>query len=541
MPSLSWIGKEKVQTHHFDVPFKELNLVYGYRSEKPNDKTATQSGNIVVHGDNLLALKALLPKYEGRVNCIYIDPPYNTGKEKWVYNDNVKDPRIQKWLGQVVGEPSEDFSRDDKWLCMMYPRLVLLRELLASDGAIFISIDDNELASLKLICDEIFGAHNFVGQWHWFKSATPPNLSHKIKKNIEYVLCYEKHKSSKKYVGVQKYSSSDDPITKPQNTIKELEFREGSIHFKGKDGVISPGVYGTKKYPNELLNEMIIKEGVNQNKVTFRNRFIWQQTKLDFELDSNTVINCSKQLVLSYKKANYDPEVPPNLIDDSVGVSTTEEAGKFLHRLFGKDVFEFPKDVSLIKYLIGFLNNKDAIVLDSFAGSGTTGQAVWEMNKEDQGNRKFILIELNDYAETITAERLRRVAIGVKSENIEGIGGEFDFYELGQSLFDEHNNLNEKVDEEHIREYIYYSETKQPLSRKRSPAFKYLLDTYDSTGYYFYYEKNQLTELSLDTLSIIGEKADSYIVYADICTLSKEMLLRYNIEFKKIPRDIKRF
>ena len=165
MPTLHWIGKEKVINHHRDVPFKVLEHQYRFSSleggvqgtEGVDSIENASNGNKIIHGDNLEALKALLPQYEGKIKCIYIDPPYNTGNEGWVYNDNVNDPKIKKWLGEVVGKESEDLSRHDKWLCMMYPRLKLLHRLLAKDGAIFISIDDNEQANLKLMCDEIFG------------------------------------------------------------------------------------------------------------------------------------------------------------------------------------------------------------------------------------------------------------------------------------------------------------------------------------------------------------------------------------------------
>jgi adenine-specific DNA-methyltransferase len=160
MPILNWIGKDKVVNHHLDVPYRVLEHQYGFNNGEES-KAQTSSGNKIIHGDNLEALKSLLPEYEGKIKCIYIDPPYNTGNEAWVYNDNVNDPKIKKWLGQVVGKESEDLSRHDKWLCMMYPRLKLLHKLLADDGAIFISIDDNEQANLKLLCDEIFGGGNF--------------------------------------------------------------------------------------------------------------------------------------------------------------------------------------------------------------------------------------------------------------------------------------------------------------------------------------------------------------------------------------------
>lgn len=542
MPTLNWIGKDKVVTHHLDVPYKVLNLKYGFRANS-TDTSETGSGNMILHGDNLIALKSLLPKYRGRIKCIYIDPPYNTGNEKWKYNDNVNDPKIKKWLGEV-GVEGEDLCRHDKWLCMMYPRLRLLQELLAEDGVIFISIDDNELANLKLLCNEIFGLPNFIGQWHWFKSKTPPNLSYKIKKNIEYVLCYEKHKNNVKYRGVQKVSGSDDPMTKPQNAFKVLTFPPHTIRVKGGNRTVAAGVYGTTKFPNTLLNDMIVENGENINEVSFSNRFIWVQDKLDAEIANKTTINCSKQLVLSYKKSQYDPEVPPNLIDESVGVNTTEEAGKELSNIFGgRKVFEYPKDISLIEYLANFVCDQNAIILDSFAGSGTTAHAVLNLNKKDGGNRKFILVEMEDYADSITAERVKRVmnGYGEGTKEVEGTGGEFDFYELGEPLFDNEGNLNESVEEEKIREYIYHSETLQPLTREQEEDYKYLLDTLNGTAYYFYYEKERLTTLCHNTLNIVKERAEGYVIYADICTLSQEELRANNIVFKKIPRDIKRF
>lgn len=601
MPTLNWIGKEKVVSHHNDVAFRVLDRKYTF-GDTPN------SGNMIIHGDNLEALKALLPKYEGRIDFIYIDPPYNTGmdnidKKGWVYNDNVNDPHIRKWLGQVVGSEFDDLTRHDKWLCMMFPRLTLLQRLLSDDGAIFISIDDNEVASLKYICDEVFGKSNFVGQWQWYKSKTPPNLSYKIKKNVEYVLGYEKHKTSIKYRGLCKESKSDDPFTKPQNSYKVLEFREGSVHFKGvENGTIEPGIYGTEKFPNELLDTAIIVNGVNTNKIRFKNRFIWVQETLDENIDDGVRINCSKDLVLSYKRAAYDPEVPPNLIDSSVGVDTTEEAGKLLHQMFGKDVFDFPKHPSLIKYLISFFDRPNAIILDSFAGSGTTAHAVLELNHLDGGNRKYILCEMCDYADTITAERVKKVitgysykgesidilysqkltvsnlkhvdrflkeaqevvdnesvnyskvAIKIQSESLDvigttkfdgekpGTGGSFDFYELGITIFDPKTGmLNNDADTEHIREYVWYSETHAAYTKPSANSNPYLLGHYDHNGYYFYYEKDEDTTLDKDFLRTITEKADRYIIYADRCLLTKDELERYNVVFKKIPRDIKRF
>lgn len=211
--------------------------------------------------------------------------------------------------------------------------------------------------------------------------------------------------------------------------------------------------------------------------------------------------------------------------------------------LDSKKAFSTPKPISLIVDLLTLCTKENDIILDSFAGSGTTAHAVLNLNKKDGGNRKFILVEMEDYAESITAERVRRVTqgYGEGAKAVEGTEGEFDFYELGEKLFKDDNHLNENIDDEKIREFIYYSETKDALTRERTEEAKYLLDTYNSTGYYFYYEKDRLTTLSYDTLNIVTEKAEQFVIYADICTLPQEMMSKNGIVFKKIPRDIKRF
>ena len=203
MPTLHWIGKEKVINHHRDVPFKVLEHQYRFSSleggvqgtEGVDSIENASNGNKIIHGDNLEALKALLPQYEGKIKCIYIDPPYNTGNEGWVYSDNVNDPKIKKWLGEVVCKESEDLSRHDKWLCMMYPRLKLLHRLLAKDGAIFISIDDNEQANLKLMCDEIFGVGNFITDLIWRSSDSSNHDSKQFSVDFNHTLVYSKASS----------------------------------------------------------------------------------------------------------------------------------------------------------------------------------------------------------------------------------------------------------------------------------------------------------------------------------------------------------
>lgn len=185
MPTIEWVGKDKVINHHQEVPFRVLDYQYTYTPEV-SILEESKSENTIIHGDNLDALKALLPRFENKVKCIYIDPPYNTGNENWVYNDNVNDPKMRKWLGEVVGKEGEDLTRHDKWLCMMYPRLKLLQKILSDDGAIFISIDNNEIYNLKLISDEIFGVTNYIDTISWFKKASPSNDAKYFSNDIEY-------------------------------------------------------------------------------------------------------------------------------------------------------------------------------------------------------------------------------------------------------------------------------------------------------------------------------------------------------------------
>lgn len=542
MPTLTWIGKDKVVTHHKDVPYRVLSHQYGYDSANPEDRSETHSGNKIIHGDNLEALKSLLPEYEGRVNCIYIDPPYNTGQENWVYNDNVNDPKIQKWLGEVVGKEGEDLSRHDKWLCMMYPRLCLLKQLLSIDGIILISIDDNEFANLKLLCDDVFGIKNFIELFAWRKTYTPSNLSHTTKKCVEYVLCYAKDKTYvPRFTGLNKTNDADNPLLKSNNQYKELRFPCKSVEstLKG-DFYFKAGTYGTKVNTVFLKEDVEFKNGQFLQDIVLEGKFIWTQEMLDSEIAKNTkIIFKGKSFAPRYDRTDYSPEVPRNLIDEEDLVGTTETGGKLLKAIFGRKVFDYPKPPSLIEYLLNFVCKQDAVILDSFAGSGTTAHAVLNLNAHDGGNRKFILIELCDYAETITAERVRRVMSGYSDQS--GLGGSFDYYELGERLFNDDGNLNEHVSEDQIREYIYFTETKQHLTRPKTEGV-YLMDDWNDTSYYFYYQKEAATTLSFDTLrKIVDHKAEQYIIYADICTISDADLEKRHVIFKKIPRDITRF
>ena len=540
MPTLHWIGKEKVINHHMDVPFKVLEHSYGFDNGQQTE-TETKSGNKIIHGDNLEALKTLLPEYEGKIKCIYIDPPYNTGNENWVYNDNVNDPKIKKWLGQVVGKESDDLSRHDKWLCMMYPRLKLLHKLLSEDGVIFISIDDIELSNLKLIMDEIFGTGGFIEYFSWYKTYSPSNLSYKSKKCLEYVLCYEKKRNNKRYKGLYKVNEADNPLIKSNNQIKTLRFPKESLESTmTEDFFFEAGKYGTKVNEVALKNDVWFRNGKFEDDLILESKFIWTQENLESEIQKKTkIIFKGKSLAPRYDKANYDPEVPRNLIDANDYVGTTEEGGIILKEIFGKKIFDYPKTPTLIQYLINFISEENSLILDSFAGSGTTAHAVLNLNKIDGKNRKFILIEMEEYAETITAERVKRVIKGYGTT--EGTGGKFDFYELGQPLFKEDGNLNETVGIKKIRQYVYYTETKSAFSETQHADNKHFLGKHNDTAYYFNYEKDEVTTLDHAFLATMKTKAEQYVIYADNCLLTKDFMTKHHIIFKKIPRDITRF
>lgn len=371
--------------------------------------------HILIEGDNLEALTTLAYTHEGKIDVIYIDPPYNTGNKDFIYNDSYVD--------------SEDSYRHSKWLSFMSRRLRIAKRLLSDRGVIFISIDENEVAPLRLLGDEIFLPKNFVGQWNWFKSATPPALSKKVKRTIEYVLCWQSSGNDDTFRGVQKISKSNDPFTKPQNTFKTLIFPANSIQCPQNDGVIRAGVYGTEKFPNELLDDIIVKNGKNSNPVRFKNRFIWVQETLYENIRQGLFIELSKKGVLSYKRSNYNREVPPNFIDASVGVDTTENAGRLLLEIFNNQkTFDYPKPISLVRYLINFIERKDLCILDFFAGSGTTLHAVMQLNAEDGGKRQCILCTNNEngICENVTYERNKRVIEGYTKPNGEFVEGLHD-------------------------------------------------------------------------------------------------------------------
>ncbi len=529
MPTLQWIGKDKVVTHHNDVPYRVLDRKYTF-GDTPN------SGNMIIHGDNLEALKALLPEYQDKIKCIYIDPPYNTGNEGWVYNDNVNDPHIQKWLKDIFHEKgitTDDLTRHDKWLCMMYPRLVLLQKLLAKDGAIFISIDDNEQANLKLICDEIFGATNFIAQVIWERAYAPINLKKHFSTSHDYILCYAKKIENLKCNGLPRKEETDSKYKNPDNDPRGL-WRTDNLAV---GPIVEAQVY-----------EITTPSG---RKVMPPKGYCWRLTKERFEeyvADNRIWFGENGDLVPAPKRflSEVKQSMTPMTVWKYTEVGHSQDAMRQLRDIFdGEVVFDYPKSVDLIKRCLELYSDKDSIILDSFSGSGTTAHAVLNLNKQDGGNRKFILCEMCDYAETITAERVRRVMKGYGEDNnaVEGTDGSFDFYELGETIFDPvTGNLNDNADTGAIRRYLWFSETNSAYVKPGKGAHTYLLGSYQHNNYYFYYIKGEETCLDWDFLNTFTQKdkAEMYIIYADRCVLTEDEMQRLNIVFKKIPRDIKR-
>lgn len=631
MPTLEWIGKDKVVNHHQQVPYRVLEAQYTHNAE--------QSDNMIIRGDNLEALKSLLPKYEGKIKCIYIDPPYNTGNEGWVYNDNVNDPKIKKWLGEVVGKEGEDLSRHDKWLCMMYPRLKLLHKLLSGDGIIFISIDDSECANLKLICDEIFGVNCFVSNVSWQRTYSTRNDSKGIVNEVEHILAYSKqtewspNKLPRTAKMDSKYKNPDNDYApwRPDNAYAadaithqgmvyaiqhpftgEMLYPSSGAHWRYSQEDMLEAMRGWCDYELRDLGDAhkrAVVCGVPVEEVREGVQAIVLSESLEISAQkAQTVYNRGRWPRFFFTKGGKGGISRKTYLDNVGGrlptnfwpfmeTGHTDEAKKEMLSIFdGKAAFDTPKPHRLIEFILRIAADKNAIILDSFAGSGTTAHAVLNMNKADGGNRRFILIEMMDYADSITAERVKRVidgytqdqevvlfdeeitasnldqgaellaeakavakdakgkyssvkkpvmdgnhlkvvAVNKAKDAVPGTGGSFTFYDLGETLLLPNGNLNENVSADKIREYVYYMETKDALA-DASNGNPYFMGSSRGAAYYFYYEKDAITTLDHAFLTTIPERADSYVIYADLCIIPADELAKYNITFKKIPRDI---
>jgi len=532
MPVLNWIGKDKIVNHDKEVPFRLMKKVKKFSLGK--------SENLIVEGDNLEALKALMPFYYGKVKCIYIDPPYNTGKEKWAYNDNVNSSRIKEWIGKIVGSEGEDLTRHDKWLCMMYPRLKLLHDLLSNDGVIFISIDDTEHCFLKQILDEIFMPENFIANIIWQKKYSPQNDAKYFSDMHDFIVVYAKKKNtngnSNGWV-----RNLIDRSNKQNARYKNLD-NDNRGPWKSSD--LSVKTYSKNyDYPIKTPSGRIVNppqgrcwrtSKENFKKLTNENR-IWFGPKGDG-------VPAVKRFLSDVQQG-----IVPSTIWLREGVGDNQEARQTLKEIFQDADFPFetPKPVRLIKNILQIATNKGDLILDSFAGSGTTGQAVLDLNKEDGGNRKFILVEMEPkIAKEITAERVKRVAKGYsykknndKKVKVDGLGGGFEYVQLGAPLFDENGLINKDVKFNDLAQYVYFTETFTNLDKAKMK--ENYIGEYNNIKYFLLFDSIDKNVLDRKFLKKLKKDKDKKIVYADKCLLDEEILEEYNIIFKQIPYQIK--
>ncbi|MCY4170971.1 MAG: site-specific DNA-methyltransferase [Bacteroidetes bacterium] len=525
MPRLHFKGKVLVENYHMSVPFHELIPV----QEKGFSATASLHDNLIVHGDNLATLKSLLPFYRGKIKCIYIDPPYNTGNENWEYNDNVNSPLIKDWLGKTVDR--DDLTRHDKWLCMMMPRLKLLRELLREDGVIFVSIDDNEMHHLRCLMDEIFSERNFLMSlvWHHRKSKQNDigvSLGH------NYILGYTKNS--------QKFELKAIPVD-------ESQFSNPDNDPRGRwtlDPMDAPNIRPNLTY--EIVNP---KTGHGYYPPKGR---CWRFSIEKYEqalADGRIVFGRTGRAKPQYKRFLEEAREKGRSVSTIwQDVGTATNATEELNQIFdNKGVFQTPKPSDLIRKLILLSTEPDSIILDSFAGSGTTAHAVLAQNQEDGGNRRFILVECEDYADSTTAERVRRVIQGIptaKDASLNsGLGGTFSYFKLGNIMKKE-----TLIDGTHLpswnnlSSYIFFTATGQefdPTIINRDTGFIGETASHDVFLIYEpHVDKLKNLALSLSEARALPSGPKRKLVFAPAKYLDREFLHKYNIDFQQLPFQI---
>jgi adenine-specific DNA-methyltransferase len=538
MPTLNWIGKQAVVNHHQEVPFHLLKDVPELSCGDPG------SGNLIVQGDNLVALKALLPYYAKQVKCIYIDPPYNTGNEGWIYNDNVSSPMIRRWLTKVVGREGEDLSRHDKWLCMMYPRLVVLREFLHERGSIFVNIDDTEVAHLRLMLDEIFGQRNFIANIVWQKKYSGSNDHKTIAPMHDHLLVYSK--------GEQFH----------RNLLPRTEEKDRQYRFSDKGGVFRISDYTCNKTADERPNlYYAIKNPHTGQEIWPKRTRVWAYSVEVYQA------HIRDDLIWWGKEGKAKVPAFKRYRDSLRGGGGTVPATWWAHDFAGhtdaskkelRDIlghgsqldFFTPKPTLLIQRVLQVVTGPNDLVLDSFAGSGTTGHAVLELNKRDGGNRRFILVEMEStIAREITVERVKRVAEGftnARGQPVEKLGGGFRFCELGEPLFDENGTIRKLVRFCDLARHVYFTETGEPLPRERVKNSPLLGVTSNGVAIYLLYNGiladrsvNGGNILTGKTQALLPEHSGPKVVYAAGSRLSNARLKRENITFKQTPYAIK--
>ena len=564
MPTLNFKGKSFVQNHHLAVKFHQL---VPQKKLSLTDKVSLHD-NLIIQGDNLKALKALLPTYAGKIKCIYIDPPYNTGNEGWAYNDNVNSPMIKDWLGKVVDK--DDLTRHDKWLCMMMPRLKLLRELLSEEGVIFISIDDNELHRLKCLMDEIFNEENYVADIVWQKSKRGDA---KLIAGIhEYILVYTKNKQANLKLGNwrkfkdgvdevleyytklrKKHKDNHDKIREEMqswyNSLPKEDEKRKHKHYNYSD---ERGLYfaadfagpddGRKSRPRHDIIHPVTKKPCKKPSTGWR----WDEDRTKKALaekpprihfgSDETTVPCRKTYLQDVTKEPFG----------SVFYRDGRAASAAVKEILGSKKFDFPKSRDVLCEVFDLVLDENDIILDSFAGSGTTAHAVLDLNKADDGNRKFILVEMEKYANEITAERVRRVIKGVpKSKNFkEGTGGTFSYFELGEPIEMESilhgDNLPSYAD---LARYLFYTATGEEFTPNQLDEKKNFIGSSKDYEVYLFYQPDveylKSTALTLERAKKLGaHNGKKRLVFAPAKFVDTHTLLELRIDYCQLPFEI---
>lgn len=522
MPTLDWIGKAAVVNHHRKVPYHLL------RCDRELSAGDADAGNLLVQGDNLLALKALLPYYAGKVKCIYIDPPYNTGNENWVYNDNVNSPEIRRWLSQTVGKEGEDLSRHDKWLCMMYPRLALLRDFLTEDGAILVSIDDTEYQHLVMMMAELFGPQNHSFTVIWQHSVQPKGYSGKLSVHHNYLACFRKSTSF---------------------TLHDIARRdEHNVNYGNPDNDPN-GPWRSGDVRNALYRPNLIYDLQTPSGKTIRppaKGWRWSKETMQAKIESGEIVfrdDETKILRKIYLKEQHGRA--PESIWFGEDVGTTRQANQELKEIFdGSPPFDTPKPVGLIRRILEVISDKDSLILDSFAGSGTTAHAVLAQNKADGGSRRFITVEMNEtICRDVTAQRIQKAINGYG--DTPGLGGGFRFCKLGAALFDDSGNIADDVKFSDLAAHVFFTETGSPIPKRvdgRTP----LLGVHQGQAIYLLFngvlgDKRAAggNVLSGPLLQSLPKHSGPRIIYGERCLLSPQRMKRERIVFKQVPYGIK--
>ncbi len=535
MPSFHFKGKAFLQNYHHSVKFHKLTPV----NDKGTSKKPNLSDNLLIQGDNLKALKTLLPTHAGKVKCIYIDPPYNTGNESWIYNDNVASPMIQEWLGKVVAK--DDLTRHDKWSCMIYPRLTLLRELLTEDGVIFVSIDDNEAHHLRMLMDEIFGEENFVATYIWEARSGRDHTAEYASVTHEYVLCFAKNLSLVKVKKDERVATGGN-YEDEKGAYRREQLRQWGTSDRRVDRptmfypVIGPD--GTSILP--------IKDDGSEGRWRIskdRMEKMIAENEVDFVLDGERPQLYAKKRDGKVTKTAYGTFLQ--------GVGTASHGTIELKTIFGEKIFPTVKPTTLVRVLIDLVCDQNDIILDSFAGSGTTAHAVLALNQEDGGNRKFILAECESYADEITGERIRRVIKGVPDAKDEalrkGLGGSFSYYELGEEL--EMDKILEGTDlpnYEELARYAFFTATGENWDESKMEKDAYYIGSSSTFEVYMLYapSKEKLKELALNLDFAIKVQnrfpSKQKLIFAPACFMEEYHLKEYGIRFAQLPFEIYR-